>query len=121
VVKLPLAPGTYRVTVMARNYAPQTISMSSPSQQTVRFSPGGTLILHSRDSATRRFRLVDSSGGNYGMNPVSQGIMSLPPGTLPINNIAAGHYRLEVLDNNDRVTKTIDIEVIDGRQQDYDV
>src|SRR3954453_5263109 len=32
VVKLPLAPGTYRVTVMARNYAPQTISMSSPSQ-----------------------------------------------------------------------------------------
>ena len=44
------------------------------------------------------------------MNPVSQGIMSLPPGTLPLNNIAAGHYRLEVLDNNDRVTKTMDIE-----------
>ena len=52
VVKLPLAPGTYRVTVSARNYAPQTITMSSPSQQTVRFSPGGTIILHSRDSAT---------------------------------------------------------------------
>ncbi|HEX3578241.1 MAG TPA: carboxypeptidase regulatory-like domain-containing protein, partial [Thermoanaerobaculia bacterium] len=121
VVKLPLAPGTYQVTVTARNYAPQTISMSSPSQQTVRFSPGGTIILHSRDSATRRFRLVDSSGVAYGMNPVSQGIMSLPPGTLPLNNVAAGTYRLEILDNNDRVTKSIDIVLKDGEQKDFDV
>jgi uncharacterized GH25 family protein/protocatechuate 3,4-dioxygenase beta subunit len=122
VVKLPLAPGTYRVTVRALNYAPQTITMSSPSQQTVRFSPGGTIILHSRDSATRRFRLVDaSSGAAYGMNPVSQGIMSLPPGTMPLNNVAAGTYRLEVLDNNDRVTKTIDIVLKDGEQRDIDV
>jgi uncharacterized GH25 family protein len=121
IVKLPLAPGTYRVTVSARNYAPQTVTMSSPSQQTVRFSPGGTLILHSRDSASRRFRLVDSSGVAYGMNPVSQGIMSLPPGTMPLHNIAAGHYRLEVLDNTDRVTKTVEIEVVDGQQRDYDV
>ena len=121
VVKLPLAPGTYRVTVSARNYAPQTISMSSPSQLTVRFSPGGTIILHSHDSATRRFRLVDSAGAAYGMNPVSQGIMTLLPGTTPLNNVAAGDYRLEILDNNDRVTKTVDIHLKDGEQKDYDV
>jgi hypothetical protein len=122
VVKLPLAPGTYRVTVMARNYAPQTVTMSSPSQQTVRFSPGGTIILHSHDSTTRRFRLVDaSSGAAYNMNPVSQGIMSLPPGTLPLTNVAAATYRLEILDNNDRVTKTIEIVLKDGEQRDIDV
>jgi hypothetical protein len=121
VVKLPLAPGTYRVTVSVPNYALQTISMSSPSQQTVRFSPGGTVILHSRESASRRFRLIESSGGTVGMNPFSQGIMPLPPGTMPLNNIAAGHYRLEVLDSNDKVTKTVEIEVIDGQQRDYDV
>jgi protocatechuate 3,4-dioxygenase beta subunit len=121
VVKLPLAPGTYRVTVSARNYAPQTISMSSPSQQTVRFSPGGTVILHSHDSATRRFRLVDSSGVPFGMNPFSQGIMNLLPGTMPLNNVAPGHYRLEILDNTDRVTKTVEIDVLDGQQKDYDV
>ncbi|HEV7488618.1 MAG TPA: carboxypeptidase regulatory-like domain-containing protein [Thermoanaerobaculia bacterium] len=121
VVKLPLSPGTYRVTVSARNYAPQTISMSSPSQQTVRFSPGGTIMLHSRDTATRRFRLVDTSGTAFGMNPFSQGMMSLPPGTTTLNNIAAGHYRLEVLDNNDKVTKTVEIDVVDGQQKDYDV
>ncbi|MGA8807262.1 MAG: carboxypeptidase regulatory-like domain-containing protein, partial [Thermoanaerobaculia bacterium] len=121
VVKLPLSPGTYTVTVSARNYAPQTITMSSPSQQTVRFSPGGTIILHSRDTATRRFRLVDSSGTPFGMNPFSQGIMSLQPGAMPLNNVAPGHYRLEVLDNTDRVTKTVEIDVIDGQQKDYDV
>jgi uncharacterized GH25 family protein len=121
VVKLPLSPGTYRVTVSARNYASQTISISSPSQQTVRFSPGGTIMLHSRDTATRRFRLVDTAGTAFGMNPFSQGIMSLPPGAMPLTNIAAGHYRLEVLDNNDKVTKTVEIDVVDGQQKDYDV
>jgi uncharacterized GH25 family protein len=121
VVKLPLAPGTYRVTISARNYAAQTISMASPSQQTVRFSPGGTLILHSRDSASRRFRLIDSAGVTYGMNSYSQGIMALLPGTTPLNNMTPGSYRLEVLDNNDHVTKTVDVVVEDGKQRDYDV
>jgi protocatechuate 3,4-dioxygenase beta subunit len=121
VVKLPLSPGSYRVTVSARNYAPQTISMASPSNQTVRFSPGGSLILHSRSSESRRVRLIDSSGVAYGMNPMSQGIFPLPPGAMPINNIAAGHYRLEILDNTDRVTKTLEIDVIDGQTKDYNL
>jgi len=121
VVKLALAPGTYRVTVTARNYAPQTISMTSPSQQTVRFSPGGTLMLHSTASSPRRVRLVDSAGVTHGMNPLSQGIFTLPPGTTPINNIAAGHYRLEFLDSTDRVIKTVEMDVEDGKQADYNV
>jgi hypothetical protein len=122
VAKLSLAPGVYTVTVSARNYAQQTISMSSPSQQTVRFSPGGTIVLHSKESTPRRFRIVDSSGNiAYGMNPMSQGILTLPPGTMPLNNIVAGHYRIEVLDTNNRVTETVEIDVIDGQQKDYDV
>ena len=120
-VKRPLSPGTHPVTVAASNDAPQTISLSSSSQQTVRFSPGGTILLHSRDTATRRIRLVDASGTAFGMNPFSQGIMSLSPGTMTLTNVAAGHYRLEVLDNNDKVTKTVEIDVADGQQKDYDV
>jgi|GEM_PF-270085 len=122
VVKLALAPGVYTVTVSARNYAAQTITMSSPSQQTVRFSPGGTVILHSRDSSPRRYRLIDSAGVVYAMNGFTQGIFPLPPGSTPLNNITAGHYRLEIIDkNSDRVLKTMEIEVVDGQQRDYDV
>jgi len=122
VVKLALAPGLYTVTVMARNYAPQTISMSSPSQQTVRFSPGGTVVLHSRDSSARRYRMVDSSGVTYGINSFSQGIFPLPPGTTLLNNITAGHYRMEIIDRtSDRVLKTVEIDVVDGQQRDVDV
>ncbi|MEA2236980.1 MAG: large repetitive protein [Thermoanaerobaculia bacterium] len=120
-VKLSLAPGVYKVTVMARNYAPQTLSMPSPSQQVVRFSPGGTLILHSKESTTRRARLIDAAGVTHGLNPISQGISLLPPGATQINNIAGGHYTLQILDNTDRVTKTVEIDVIDGQQKDYDV
>jgi protocatechuate 3,4-dioxygenase beta subunit len=120
-VKLSLAPGVYTVTVMARNYAPQTISMPSPSQQVVRFSPGGTIVLHSKESTTRRVKLVDAAGVTHGLNPISQGISLLPPGATQINNIAAGHYQLQILDNTDRVTKTVEIDVVDGQQRDYDV
>jgi uncharacterized surface anchored protein len=120
-VKLSLAPGVYRVTVVAQNYAPQTVSMSSPSQQTVSFSPGGTVVLHSKESSTRRARLIDAAGVIHGLNPISQGISPLPPGTTQINNIGAGHYTLQILDNTDRVTKTVAIDVVDGQQRDYDV
>jgi protocatechuate 3,4-dioxygenase beta subunit len=120
-VRLSLAPGVYRVTVIAQNYAAQTVSMSSPSQQTVSFSPGGTLVLHSKESTVRRARLIDAAGVIHGLNPISQGISPLPPGTSQINNIAAGHYTLQILDNTDRVTKSVDIDVVDGQQKDYDV
>jgi len=120
-VKLALAPGAYTVTVVARNYASQTLSMSSPSQQVVRFSPGGTIILHSKDSSTRRARLIDAAGVTHGLNPITQGISPLPPGTTQINNVSAGHYTLQILDNTDRITKTVEIDVVDGQTSNYDV
>jgi large repetitive protein len=121
IVKLALAPGVYTVTVMARNYASQTLSMSSPSNQTVRFSPGGTIVLHSKDSTTRRAQLLDAAGVAHGINPISQGIFSLPPGATPINNLVAGHYTLQILDSTGRVTNTVSIDVVDGQQSDYNV
>jgi large repetitive protein len=121
VVKLALSPGVYQVTVMARGYATQTLSMSSPSQQTVRFSPGGTLVLHSSASTLVQARLVASSGVPYGMNPFTQGIINLQPGATTLNNVPAGHYQLQVLDNANRLTKTVEIDVFDGQQKDYNV
>ncbi|HSY47283.1 MAG TPA: carboxypeptidase regulatory-like domain-containing protein [Thermoanaerobaculia bacterium] len=121
VVKLALAPGVYQVTVSARNYAAQTLSMSSPSQQTIRFSPGGTLVLHSRSTTVVQYRLVDSSGTPYGMNSFSMGVNNLQPGATTLNNVPAGHYQLQVLNNTNGVTRTVEIDVVDGQQRDYDV
>jgi hypothetical protein len=122
VATLALAPGVYQVTVSARNYAPQTISMASPSQQTVRFSPGGTLVLHSKDSNARRYRLINASGVAYGMNAFTQGIFPLSPGTTTVNNVTPGHYQLQIIDKtSDRVLNTIEIDVVDGQQGDYNV
>jgi len=121
VVKLALSPGVYQITVMARGYASQTLSMSSPSQQTIRFSPGGTLVLHSSASALVQARLIASSGVPYGMNPFTQGIINLQPGATTLNNVPAGHYQLQVLDNTNRLTKTVEIDVLDGQQRDYNL
>jgi hypothetical protein len=121
VVKLSLSPGVYQITVMARGYATQTLSMSSPSQQIIRFSPGGTLVLHSSASTLVQARLIASSGVPYGMNPMTQGIINLQPGATTLNNIPAGHYQLQVLDNANRLTKTVEIDVLDGQQRDYNV
>jgi hypothetical protein len=110
------------VTVVSGNYALMTVSLSAPSSQTIRFSPGGTIVLHSRETVSRRVRLVDAATGlPYGGNAMSQGVFPLTPGTTPLNNIAAGTYRLEILDNADRVTKTVTIAVIEGQTKDYEV
>ena len=121
VVTLALSPGVYRVTVTARTYAPQTISMASPSQQLVRFSPGGSIVLHSSDSSQRSYRLIDSSGVAYAMNSFSQGIFPLPLGATISNNVTAGHYQVQVIDKSGRVTNTVEIDVLDGQQSSVNV
>jgi uncharacterized GH25 family protein len=120
IVTLSLAPGAYQVTVVARNYASQTLSMTSPSQQTVRFSPGGTIVLH-HTSTPVRVRLINASGVPYGMNPFTQGVITVQPGAMTLNNVAAGQYQLQILDSADRVTGTTPIQVVEGQQNDINV
>jgi hypothetical protein len=122
-LKLALAAGTYRVTVSAMGYARQTVVVNSPSTQTVALTPGGTLLLHSKSSTVLRGRLVDSSGLSYfGSMPFGNTFRLLEsPGTTTLSNIATGHYRLEVLDMSDRVIKTVEVDVMEGRSVDYDV
>jgi len=118
-VKLSLAPGSYRVTVNAMNYARRTLVVSSPSTQTVALTPGGTLLIHSKGSGLRG-RLTDSNGISYlSMGPFNT--FPLLDGTTTLQNIATGHYRLEVLDRNDRVIKAIDVDVVEGQPADYSV
>jgi hypothetical protein len=119
-IQLSLSPGSYRVTVMAPGYARQTIVVSSPSTQTVALTPGGTLLIHASNATGLRGRLVDSNGLQYLPNPPNTGF-TLLTGTTTLQNVAGGHYRLDVLDSADRVVKSIDVDVVDGATADYSV
>jgi hypothetical protein len=56
------------------------------------------------------------------MNSFTQGIYTLPPGTTTVNNVAAGHYHLQIIDKTtDRILNTVEIDVFDGQQADINV
>jgi protocatechuate 3,4-dioxygenase beta subunit len=124
-VKLTLAPGSYRVTLTAFGYAPQTVNIMAPSSPTVRMSPGGTLVIRSKASTITRARLVDSAGNAYVRGPFggANGIFTVDPspGITTLQNIAAGSYRLQILGAGDVPTKSVAVTVIDGQQATVDV
>ena len=123
-IDLSLAPGMYRITVQASGYAPRTLMVSSPSSQTVALTPGGTLLIHSKSSSPLNGRLVDGNGFSYYTNTFNAtGTFPIPPspGTATLQYVAPGHYRLDVLDKNDMVTRTIEVDVVEGQAATYDV
>lgn len=117
-IKLTLAPGTYRVTIAAMNYATRTVSVVSPSNPTVRLSPGGTLAIRSKAGAMMRARLVDANGAPYLRSfSMGDGVFTIDasPGVTTLQNIAAGSYRLEILGTGNQAAKSIPVTVIDGQ------
>ncbi|HEX3110266.1 MAG TPA: carboxypeptidase regulatory-like domain-containing protein, partial [Thermoanaerobaculia bacterium] len=78
---LPLAPGQYTATVAAMNYAPRTVTFTSPSSQTVQLTPGGTIVVTAKNTDnTRRARLIDANGAVYA-RPFSPDATYAIPGT----------------------------------------
>jgi protocatechuate 3,4-dioxygenase beta subunit len=111
---LPLSPGQYTATVAAMNYAPRTVSFTSPSSQTVQLTPGGTIVVTAKNTDnTRRARLIDASGAVYA-RPFSPDATYAIPGTNnTITNIAPGTYQLQVLANG-AVVNTVTVTVAEG-------
>jgi protocatechuate 3,4-dioxygenase beta subunit len=115
-IKLTLAPGTYSVTLFATDYASQTITVASPSSQTVSMTPGGTLLIKSKSPTPLRARLIGADGMPYGRG-FGQGIVSLAasPGVTTLPNVAPGTFRLEVLDASDRVVNATSVTISEGQ------
>ncbi|HEV7922990.1 MAG TPA: carboxypeptidase regulatory-like domain-containing protein [Thermoanaerobaculia bacterium] len=116
-LKLTLAPGQYRAVVSAMGYSVRSVSITSPSNQTVSLTPGGTLIIRSSSSAAQRARLIDSSGQAY-TRPNSRNAVFLldgAPGTMTLQNVAPGSYTLQLLDSNDAAIKSTTVIVVEGQ------
>ena len=116
-LKLDLSPGTYRVTLYANGYAARTVTVVSPSTQNVAMTPGGTLLIRSKSSsADLRYRLIDGNGLPYGRIGINEGTYTLlaSPGVTTMQNVAAGTYRLEVLDKTDRVVNSKSVTINEG-------
>jgi hypothetical protein len=104
-------------------YAPQTVTITSPSEPTIAMSPGGTVVLRSKSSSLLRARLVDANGVAYSRGGFGGGVFTIDPspGLTTLNNISAGTYQLQILDSADRVVNTISLTVVDGQQVQVDV
>jgi protocatechuate 3,4-dioxygenase beta subunit len=122
-LRLTLAPGQYRAVVSAMGYSVRSVSIMSPSSQTVTLTPGGTVIVRSSSSGVQRARLIDSSGQAY-TRPSSRSAVFLldgAPGATTLQNVAPGSYTLQVLDTNDTAVKSTTVIVVEGQTATVDI
>lgn len=98
-IRIPVAPGTYRVSVSANGYAPSSAQLSSPGPtQTIALSVGGTLVIESRSGERRRLRLLDPYGQPVGTSRWNRtGETWLDPGSNRIDNLSPGQYTIQIL------------------------
>jgi hypothetical protein len=82
----------------------------------VALTPGGTLLIRSKHSERRRFRIIDANGLPYGrfMSAMPSRELLPRPGTTSALNIAPGTYTLQLLGDNDAVVTTIQVNVREG-------
>ncbi|HET7436985.1 MAG TPA: carboxypeptidase-like regulatory domain-containing protein [Thermoanaerobaculia bacterium] len=116
-VRLPLAPGSYRVVLTAMGYATRIINATSPDKMTVGLTPGGTLVIRSGVSAPRRARLLDSSGQAYFRNGSRQPFFAIDaaPAATTVQQIAPGTYTLQIVSNNGAPIDAKQVTVVEGQ------
>ena len=115
-VRIALAAGSYRLTVGAPAYAPQTLTVTVPGEQAVALTPGGTILASSSSETFAFVRIVDAAGQpvRFGPGPAGSIIRVDPaPGQTRIANVAPGSYVLQlIVDGN--VLRSAPVTVREG-------
>ena len=111
---LGLEPGTYQATVMVSGYATRNIQITSPGSMTVPMTPGGTVIIRSKGSETRRGRLMGADGQLYMRGMAPSFAIDRSPGVTRLDRIPAGSYTLQILGNNGEVVASTQVVVAEG-------
>jgi hypothetical protein len=107
---IALAAGSYRITVGAAAYAPRTMTIVAPGEQTVALTPGGTIVVTSSSELAAALRIIDAAGQPvyFGPGPAAGMVRLDPaPGQTRIANVAAGTYTLQVVDGGNVLRSTL--------------
>jgi hypothetical protein len=100
-VPIALAAGSYRITAGAAAYAPRTMTIIAPGEQTMALTPGGTIVVSSSSESVSSLRIIDAAGQpvHFGPGPAA-GMVRLDPAPAQtrIANVAAGTYTLQIVD-----------------------
>jgi uncharacterized GH25 family protein len=114
---LPLPDGRYRIAASAGDYASATIRISVPSAE-VRMAllPGGTLIVNAPTEARHLVRLVQPNGDEY-VRCYCNGIaeIRLEGATTKVEHVAAGAYRMDLLDSAGSVVRSYPVTIVEGQ------
>ncbi len=118
VTRLPLSPGTYRITVSADGYATSTFTVTSPSELVkLGVTPGGSVNILSTRPSRERARMLSSSGEPYLMAIYGgmPGELTVDPGSTRLPHVAPGTYVLELLNLDGSVRKRVPVVVAEGQ------
>jgi hypothetical protein len=98
-------------------YAPQHVTVTSPSTRTIALTPGGRIEVTSSHSDVRRFQLIDAFGLNYPrLGPLPRKYDLVPRGITPLERIAPGRYSLQLLGPDDTtVVDQVQVIVTEGQ------
>lgn len=114
--KVPLAAGSYRITVWASGFAAQVSGLSVPSQSTaIGVTPGGKLQVQASGDRVRSGKLLGADGQEYPLAAFMRQGIRINPGTSTIEGIAPGSYSLVVYQEDGSVEDTHPVTIMEGR------
>ncbi|MCU1246108.1 MAG: hypothetical protein JWN02_2018, partial [Acidobacteria bacterium] len=114
--EIPLAPGSYRMTVGAPGYAMVTMTISAPSRQTVAVTPGAALAIRSDANVVQFGRLLAAGGMPYPLFGAAEPTFTIDPqpAITRLAHLPPGTMLLQVLDPQLRIMREIPLMLVEG-------
>ena len=115
---VPVADGTYRISVSANGYASQSVRATVPFEGELRLAltPGGTLIVQADRPSADLVKLVMPNGEEYvrcQCNGIAE--IRLTGATTTIDHVAPGTYTMHVLDARGFVKTSYPVTIAEGQ------
>jgi len=113
---IALAAGSYRLTAGAAGYAPTSLTVTVPGEQTVALTPGGTIVVSSSSDSFSFVRLVEAAGLPLRFGPGTSAELfrvDPAPGQTRIANVPAGTYALQLIAGGN-VLRSVTVTVREG-------